>query len=282
MKLSSKMILILIIGMNLFPLHASEKLADFYKEIDKAIFEKNLTSLLQLLSKLDSCEEIKFGNGFGPVDKNTLQVSLIGVIEKTFGSNEKIAIQENVKAQNNVKVEEWLTLITLSADDNKAILKLLQSDKVAVKYLGILKARYSSNNPEIIKELENIAEKDPYIVIAGGKKETKIKTNNLPNNGIVDASESVFIAPLREEAKRVLNIMGKDFHIDQDKITIDGIIMLVKLYKNASPILKEEILEAVSLFSPGSRAYNMLLKNDISNEYIETIKLFRSKLLRKI
>jgi len=256
---------------------ADDSFIAIYEKIDAAAFHKNLRQLLSVLSDLDSFHAVSFGNGLGPQDINSLQLTVLRVVQFYFfdvnGKLKPFELKENIS--DNEK--KWLGKISIDPSNSNKVISLLQEEQVAVRWLGIVKASYLTPDASVVKILQQIALNDPYVIIACKPFASKDKKNNLPNNGIVCGRESNFSCPLSEKAYSVLNKWGYKIDIDANSINHKGICYLASLYNNSdSPVLKKQIIDSISLFSPNNSAIALLFSDKtFDKEYQNAIDAFK-------
>lgn len=266
---------------NHFLIKECHTLTDYYREIDRVIMSNDIKKLILILTKLETCEEQAFGNGFGPMNKTSLQLIVLDAINRL---SENMNIDSEVKflIANEKLVNPWIDFLLISSDDIDGILKMLKDSTPSIRYYGLLKIGKSSYNECIAKELRKIVEQDTYIVLAGKRKKVNA-TNTLPDNGVVGGYlESSFVSPLRNRALQILKKWGIDATINENQLATDGVLMLIKLFKSNEPSVRDEIIESIKMFTPGTLPMNTLLHFDsnnlVSKEDIAIINLFHNKL----
>ena len=257
---------------------ADDSFVVFYEKIDAAAFHKNLRQLLSVLSDLDAFHAVSFGKGLGPQDKNSLQLTVLQVIQfYFFGVNGKLKPFE-LKEDLSDNEKKWLEKISIDPQNSNKVISLLREEQVAVRWLGIVKASYFTPDVNVVKILQQIVLCDSYVIIAGKPLIISNKINDLPDNGMVGKIESNFSCPLREKAYSVLNKWGYKIDIDTSSINRRGIYYLARLYNNSdNPILKKQIIDAISLFSPNNSAIVLLFSDKaFDKEYQNAIDAFKN------
>lgn len=260
-----------------------DALFSYCQKIDLAAANKQINDLVLLLIDLESCTEQRFGNGYGPFDKTSLQITIINILYRLSGDKESLNINNFDRLFDVKKDEEWLEFFKLPSNSFDSIEKMLKHNNPAIRYYGIIKLQ--ERPPlEIIDILQKIVDHDDYIVLAASKKKI-VATNGLPDNGIVGGiQESIFKARLRDVASQKLNSWGVKSCVDDEQVSRDGIIVLAQMYQNGNRLLKEEILESINLFSIGSLPAESLMNFDYSNvadQKKSIIELFRKQLIQE-
>ena len=130
-------------------------------------------------------------------------------------------------------------------------------------------------NEEIVKELSNIAQNDPYLII-----QTKYRDDEL-KKGRIGIRDSFFSAPLRDASRMVLKTWNENVMLDENKINIDAVNHFIKLYLEADKNLRSDIIFSFKMLTKDTLAYNAVKSfNDIllNEEEKKIIQIFKSSL----
>ena len=121
-----------------------DEIQNLYREMHSAIHVKNLQDTVELLHKLDSTNVWSFGAGLGPTDDRFLQVSLIRDAA-VFLSSDNGGPHSDIQllaSKSGSAFGNWPELLSVLPGDEQGMLRLLQDQNPAVRWLGLYKASF--------------------------------------------------------------------------------------------------------------------------------------------
>jgi hypothetical protein len=133
-----------------YPKNKNMKLSDYYQAIDAAAMDKNVKNLIHLLDKLDACQEITFGNGYGPTNNASMQIIILDAISRISGEISSFS-PTSFSANEQSREREWNDFLGILPDDVDGILRMLKHPNAAVRYLGILKMDKAPYHEKLVK-----------------------------------------------------------------------------------------------------------------------------------
>ncbi|MBQ7177905.1 MAG: hypothetical protein IJS08_10875 [Victivallales bacterium] len=258
-------------------------LEDYYYDFDCYFKGGDVNGLCLLLEQFDSYKEITFGRGFGPNDRNEHQIRLLNAI-KSLKDNMTF---ENVPISGEKSKNQWFKFLSVLPNDIISIATMIKHTEAAVRYCALLKIEKQPYNEGYASLLHEMVKHDPYIVIRGTAPQLKKgeKSNGLPYNGRVGYVESCFASPTRQKAAHILSQWeGKEVVLNQEQLARDGVLALVRLYRQSDEEIQRRIIMAVNMFTVDTLPYDTVLnfeEPDVSKEDWEIILLFKKHLLSK-
>ncbi|MCC5790892.1 MAG: hypothetical protein JJT75_14780 [Opitutales bacterium] len=202
----------------------------YYEKLDDAFSNRSTTEIVMILSETESSEFWSFGAGLGPTNNESFQIRVTSLLFNYFGTEEgylKNIDSGAAKSDLDENSKKWIDFFQVSPKNSDRVLFLLNSEKGALRNIGLHKVEYiDSIDKKIESALRNIFSNDPYFQIV--RKPVNPKGSRPAPPGLTE-NEVVF--PLRKFSCQLLTKFGHPCELNEMTMAKDFIEILAQMWK---------------------------------------------------
>jgi len=184
-----------------------EEVPTIYNQVTEIKHAKDAAKAVQLLEKLESFDYWGMGGGRGPTDRASLSMTVLVATREFLAWDVRPA---EVPASRSPTLQTWLRAEPQSAE---SMFAMLEEADALPRFMALAKLRtIVAKDAAVLDKVEQIAATDGRLGI------------QLQSTGNREGSEHVFIAPLRDLAREVLDIAGRTVPpVDYDELSREGL-----------------------------------------------------------
>jgi hypothetical protein len=244
----------------------------YYRRIDDSAIKKDVVGMLSVLAELDTVELWSFGAGIGPTDSASMQLTALQAFYDSLCDDKGRSRLDNsilVKIAPTTNVLGWVHWFQIDPKNQGELLRLLDNDKPAIRWLGLKKAASLAQLDNSLRDrLRVMAEGDRYVQIC--RRLVQTDKSRPPPPGM---TVNEFVCPLRELACELLNRHGDKLHVDDRTVAQSGVQRLVRIY-DGDERKRRSVLDAVAVLRPngaGVAALRELESKDGGNSTVKVL-----------